>query len=465
MSNTASNSLVPVFFLHYLWLCGLYHPAEVSSSLNFDSAKTRLSRFWRGFRSLYGNAMAVLSCTLMLTGVSDYIYYWEYTFTGISDFSMWVRELNYCSQVFLASMVVFLMFVTRKSIVRLLDQFRRADSLMSFPFRWMLAVLAPLWVITWLTVFCFFASYRYWPLITDPLEAYWNSSTRIVCSPDQTFNLPVLLRDVIILTRSYFIVAINIDMSSQLLYVLLIFGMGKGFANILSDIKEATRGDPDKSIDYLSQVLQTNFKSLRVLQSLTLDLNDTFGLMILLNCLRDMICVVALISSLLQVHAVVEHKETPAQYSRRIEGTMRQYYWDFINIITLACAALRTAVCIYCSANVGKIRRLVQSVRNDYEGSKVEADCTRILGETDASTGAISAAGIKYINLEYAVGVFGIWITYGMLIFQTRGDSVRDQDRAKMKDLNYVMSYLENATRNESAFVRHFIQRQLDATR
>ncbi|GAV01612.1 hypothetical protein RvY_12298 [Ramazzottius varieornatus] len=210
--------------------------------------------------------------------------------------------------------------------------------------------------------------------------------------------------DVILFTRSYYIIAINTEIASQLYYVLLIFALATLFGAVSRNIESVIPEEDSKSLrtGETSQVLLKQVKSVRALQNLTHDLNDTFGLLILLNCIRDIICVIGVIASLLEVIGPRGANETDVAYAERLEGTARQASWDYTTIsISLSNAALRIGVCLHCASQVKKIVRLVQAVRAEYRELDIQASCALMLSEIDSSTGAISAAGIRTIDLEY----------------------------------------------------------------
>ncbi|GAV06307.1 hypothetical protein RvY_16321 [Ramazzottius varieornatus] len=83
-------------------------------------------------------------------------------------------------------------------------------------------------------------------------------------------------------------------------------------------------------------------KKLQLLQNLTRDLNENFGLLILLDCMRDMMAVVAMISLCLRVDDKQGFDESDAAYAARVQAKVNQSYWDF----TVTTSALANAACV-----------------------------------------------------------------------------------------------------------------------
>ncbi|GAV05116.1 hypothetical protein RvY_15292 [Ramazzottius varieornatus] len=178
-------------------------------------------------------------------------------------------------------------------------------------------------------------------------------------------------------------------------------------------------------------------------------------------------------------------EETDADFAQRIETITRRTYWEWSSVsIALTNGTVKVAACLYCSdkdksrnkkcvdnrkrsiirnvngpgrecsrsmhTQVKKILRLLRTVRDENQGTEIEDTCMMILSEIDESTGAIAAAGLKYINLEY--------------VAETRDATIGDGDNVKTKDLYRLMAYLEEVAHNESEILVDFIQQRFNVT-
>ena len=164
-------------------------------------------------------------------------------------------------------------------------------------------------------------------------------------------GLPAPVYAVVIFVWSAYLVSVNADMAPQMTYILIILALAAAFEEVYRDIRTAMRNDiVSRSV---LNVLRREFKTIRLLQSITGDLDNTFGCLILLNCIRDMIAVVSVIALLLHVPGKRGPEETEIEYAERLEKGEYRSYGDWtIVVITLANAALRTGVCLYCSRKV-----------------------------------------------------------------------------------------------------------------
>ena len=173
----------------------------------------------------------------------------------------------------------------------------------------------------------------------------------VMQSSSTILGLPGPVYAVVIFVCSGYLVSFNAEMASQMSYILIILALANAFKEVYRNIRTAMKNDTCSC--FVSNVLRREFKTIRLLQSITGDLNDTFGCLILLNCIRDMIAVVSVIALLLQVPRKQGPEETDVEYGRRLAGEEYRSYGDWtIVVITLANAALGIGVCLHCSTKV-----------------------------------------------------------------------------------------------------------------
>ncbi|GAV01618.1 hypothetical protein RvY_12304 [Ramazzottius varieornatus] len=147
----------------------------------------------------------------------------------------------------------------------------------------------------------------------------------------------------LILTSSRYMVSVNADSASQLAYIFVMFGFAQAFAKVYRDIQCAALAKTAGSKKFL-ETLREEPIVLRMFQNLVRNFNDTFGHLILLNCIRDMIAVVAVMASILQVFRKQGAGENDAEYAQQLDHQMRRAYGDWtILLITFANATLRVA--------------------------------------------------------------------------------------------------------------------------
>ena len=202
------------------------------------------------------------------------------------------------------------------------------------------AILVPLRIIVCFSVFCIGVTCHYWRLIKT-VETY----------PLVLFGKMVPAYLGVAFGVGNYTLAINADIITELLYVVLIFGLATGYQTVSWNINaELTQHSLCETV---TGILRREFRSLRLLQDLTRDLTDTFGILILVNYIRDMIAVLGLIALFLQVQDNKQGlEESDSAYADQIQVRVQQSYWDCTILITLANAALRIGVCLYCNLNV-----------------------------------------------------------------------------------------------------------------
>ncbi|GAV01561.1 hypothetical protein RvY_12254-2 [Ramazzottius varieornatus] len=239
---------------------------------------------------------------------------------------------------------------------------------------------------------------------------------------------------------------VNVDLASQMSGVTFIVVLASGFDKVRRTVEEAYCAMlPDTE---LSVVIQKATARLQKLRNLTADFNEAFGLLVLLQCVRDLVAVISFIALLLRYNGKLMD-ETSEQYDARSVIQARSDRWDYIFLtITLTHSVIRISVCLYCSKAVVKIIRLLQKVEIEVNAENVRTSCSYMLSKIDPSTGTISAGGFALINMEYVAGVFGALVAYGVVVYQASDSKEAAQELAKVNTVRYETNELKE-------FIRH----------
>ncbi|GAU87712.1 hypothetical protein RvY_00522 [Ramazzottius varieornatus] len=185
-----------------------------------------------------------------------------------------------------------------------------------------------------------------------------------------------------------------VDGTAQIFYIVLILYLATGFRKTEHDLRLPGTDSVEVQISEIV-VLAKAKKDIQLLKNLNSSFNDTFGLLITVNCTRDLLAMVATIAVLLQVK---------------------------------------------------KVTKVLHEMETDLTCPSVHHECEKLAAETEGA-GLITATGFSAINVEYVFGVFGMLITYAILIFQTSDDRVGSRDYARKDDIMKLSEGLQNVTR------------------
>ena len=114
--SETTGSILPLFFLRYLRLCGLYHPRA------YFSPATKLPSSWKT-----GYLVAILTALVPLLNVVDWVYYYIKDIATL-DFFVLARLVNNMSQLLQGPFFLLVMFRSRRALFRLLERFAPKDS-------------------------------------------------------------------------------------------------------------------------------------------------------------------------------------------------------------------------------------------------------------------------------------------------------------------------------------------------
>ena len=132
-----TRRILPLFFLRYLRLCGLYHSRASSSPT------TILPNSWKK-----GYGVAILTALLLLLNISDWVFSYIKDIATL-DFFVLARLVNNMSQLLQGLLFLLVMLRSRRALFRLLERFARQDSSSTVvgPSK-RLKIFIPVWMVT-----------------------------------------------------------------------------------------------------------------------------------------------------------------------------------------------------------------------------------------------------------------------------------------------------------------------------
>ncbi|GAV01480.1 hypothetical protein RvY_12186 [Ramazzottius varieornatus] len=443
MDNTSAPDAVEIVsrnMSRYLWLCGLYHPFS-----QIDTHEPKTSKPVSSFKRRFGYTVAVLTSLLAILDLADYMTYYSRDL-ATWDFFVLVRFVKVASTTAQIPLIMLILFLSRRKVFYLERITRIGVPIITentvARLQKRFSRFAALWLAFWFIIYCIGATGHYWPSI---------SSLQALNTPVKFLGGTVRNYFSILFSVVSYGIFINASIASQMFTLLLVIHLAAGFENIYKNINSkitlVLKGEYKAAS--AATVLEVELRSLQLLQNLVRNFNDAFGFMILVHCIRDMISVVGIIALFLQVFEKQDIDESDADYAQRLDVRTRQTYWDWsITSITLANTALR----------VRKIVRSLQRHRVESQCTQLQEECETALSDINEETGAISAGGFFYVNLDYVGAVMGMCVTYGILVYQMRDQKVAAADNVKLSHLQRQTALLQTFVQNQSQLLLSLIR-------
>jgi hypothetical protein len=374
--STSNQTIISSFYLWYLRIFGLFpSPKTIKNSKN-KSCIFQWSFAFSVFMAVGTTGLAVVSFLHERFRLSD-----RNEQISTMEFFSVVELLNHGNQYFQVCAIFFFMIWKRDKIQALMQNISTVlgevtSTQQVTSLRTISTLLAFSWIILWLAVSLigYFARIREDLRSTDKVmvsEAFFVSYSII--------EIPKFAKYVI-LTIGYTL-TINTDLAPQIFYLLLVAAIAIGFrranqtlqgVGISGDFFTENLIEPiqtvatvfEKTIPFLPfqiaqsreqtqsqqvSLLRTNRQFVQKLHGSTQDLNDTLGFLILLNCIRDLTVMVAVVALLLRMDEPLGRTETDLDYARRIhrQALNNRFIYSY-TAVSVAAAMLRTIVCLNC---------------------------------------------------------------------------------------------------------------------
>ncbi|GAU87713.1 hypothetical protein RvY_00523 [Ramazzottius varieornatus] len=269
-------------FLTYLWISGLYYsPTEMAS------------RKKCGLRRAYSYTMALVVAMVAFAGLADYVLSYLESISTLDFFILaeLVDNVSICFQI----PIIYLIFhCLHDRISKLLEDFPATmGHLLTLNERRItekrITTMGFVWILGCFLAFSALSVWYHWPLIGS-LDGLTDRDHQLVIFK----GVPGWA--VALFNQTVYSLCVNADGAAQIFYIGLILYLAIGFRKITNHVRAMDHQNSAESLESLKEFA----KHLQLLRNLTSNFNDTFGLLITINCIRDLVAVVATTALLLK---------------------------------------------------------------------------------------------------------------------------------------------------------------------
>ncbi|XP_055331140.1 uncharacterized protein LOC129583386 [Paramacrobiotus metropolitanus] len=247
---------------------------------------------------------------------------------------------------------------------------------------------------------------------------------------------------------------LSITNASQMLTFVIVLAIGRGFAHQARQICDKT--EVFNSAPESWKLCRNNVGKLLECVAAC---NDIFGWINLIVCVQDLLNLINYMDlSLQQTVKEAEDNEEEVYvkfYDRQILRVQNAVPFG-ISVINLG---LRFAVCSYCQEQGQNVGVLAERCSLESSDDSIRNECRLIQLATLRVNGStvITAAGFASLTKEYFAALFGLALTYFILIYQARDikqDMLHSRNRI-VEDLKHDIRRLINGSRSSKSDLRN----------
>lgn len=248
-------------------------------------------------RRIYRYSVVLLVMTVVLLGLADYIVFFLSEIASL-DFFVLAKLINNVSVCIQIPIVYLICLCFNSRIVNLIHKFAvTMAQVLTGTERQLtekrITLLALVWVSGGFLLHTIFTVRYHWPWLIDlgTLTA-WNFRIVVVGT--------VPGWALVLFNYGVYGLCVVVDGTAQILYIVLILYLATGFRKTEHDLRLRGTDSVEEQIPE-TVVLAKAKKHIQLLKNLACSFNDTFGLLITVNCIRDLVAMVSTIAVLLQV--------------------------------------------------------------------------------------------------------------------------------------------------------------------
>ena len=285
-------------FLKYLWLTGLHYIHPLTFCFPRRPRPVILVEF------IYCYGLALLTVVIGLLGLADYTLFYLSDIVTLDFFVLTklINTLSICLQI----PIIYLIYSCLNGrIAGLLHEFAMtmAQILTSGEYKSIekrVTQLCFVWVGSTILIMIYsISSVRYhWTMYLDPDTS---TSARVY----HIVTISVIPGwGLTLFNYAVYLLCVNVDGTVQIFYVnvALIFYLAAAFRRIRQNIQTTSVHVADSQV---AEILAKQTNHTQLMRNLTGKFNDTFGLLVTLNCIRDLIAIVVTIAIWLEVTFVL----------------------------------------------------------------------------------------------------------------------------------------------------------------